>query len=42
MAIEIKEFIGDGNIKQVKEKKNQIRNKQVAKAKKITKKGGKA
>lgn len=43
MAIEIKEFIGDGNIKKVKEKENSAKKTQQNKAKKAqVKKGNKA
>lgn len=43
MAIEIKEFIGDGNIKKVKEKENSTKKTQQNKVKKTqAKKGNKA
>ena len=43
MAIEIKEFIGDGNIKKVKEKENSYKKTQQNKIKKTqAKKGNKA
>lgn len=43
MAIEIKEFIGDGNIKKVKEKENSHKKTQQNKVKKTqVKKGNKA